>query len=280
MAKLTSVQKAQIKRHKIPLSKIFDASGLTQQQAIKAMSENKEIVMVNGLLCKNDNNHVLRARYGHCVECNPSAITFQSRKRAEGEIYLAGSQSTGLLKIGMAQDTLRRKSQLRKLKYGGASDWDILASAKAFKAGLVEYTAQQELSKFQVHATYSKDGRDQACFELFEASHKVALDAFIKAVLNNNGELIEQLPITGKYGTELKSSKNQKNIKDIKEIAGIDNYSSSKIVESNQKQTEIRIGETISEDEASDIKSLLLKQVYFFIIFILIAGFLRFLFKY
>lgn len=201
MSRLTPQQRAEIMRHRIPLSRVFDATGLTRQQAIKAMSVDKEIVMVNGLKCSKDSSHVLRTRYGHCVECNAAVLAMQARKRTEGYTYLAGSRATKLLKIGMSIDTDAREARLNHLRYGGASDWVILAVARSDKAGLVEYQAQQELAPHFVDGSYHKDGRTQSCYELFNCSHGVALEALKRAVRGCDGELTYEAPVSGHFGS-------------------------------------------------------------------------------
>ena len=102
--------------------------------------------MVNGLKCIKDPTHVLRSRYGHCVECRPAVISMQGRKNAEGYTYLAGGRRIRLLKIGMATDPQRREGMINSLCYGGASDWKLLAVVKTNAAGRIEFETQRMLA--------------------------------------------------------------------------------------------------------------------------------------
>lgn len=156
--------------------------------------------MVNSKLCAVDQSHLLRNRYGKCVECNPASLAFQARRSSWGFVYLAGSKATGLMKIGLSIDPNARNDVLNDLKYGGASDWVFLAVAKADHAGLVEHTAQSALSGRQTEGWYMKDGRRQSCYELFKCSHQEALNAFKEAVAADNGEIVSERLVSGHFG--------------------------------------------------------------------------------
>lgn len=155
--------------------------------------------MVNGLPCGNDRTHLLRTRHGHCVECNPASIAFQGRKSQEGFTYLAGSERTKQLKIGMAIDPQRRGHVINQLCYGGASDWKLLALVQSRNCGLIEYETQRILADHQVEGTYLKDGREQACFELFRHSHREALKALKTVAARHGGEVTMELAPDGRY---------------------------------------------------------------------------------
>ncbi|MER8482499.1 GIY-YIG nuclease family protein [Mesorhizobium sp. M1322] len=197
---LTSQQHSEILRHRIPLSMVFDASDLSRQQAIRAMSENNEMVMVNGIPCRKDRTHVLRTRHGHCVECNPAGLAFQDRHSQEGHTYLAGSERTGLFKIGMAVDPHRRERAINLQHYGGASDWKLLALVRSQRSGLIEYEAQRILAVYRVSGSYEKDGRKQSCYELFRCSHEAALTALKKSAALHGREVTMEVPPAGRYG--------------------------------------------------------------------------------
>ncbi len=157
--------------------------------------------MVNGSKCINDDKHVLRTRYGHCVECRPATLAHQGRKNISAHTYLGGSRRSQLLKIGMAADPRQREGVLNSLAYGGANDWQLLAVVKTEKAGSVEFEAQRSLTDYQVEANYRKDGREQACYEIFRCSHEIALNALRSATALHGGVFIMEATPNGHYGT-------------------------------------------------------------------------------
>src|SRR6516162_4774254 len=81
--------------------------------------ENKTVAL--GTRCKKG-RHRLRTRSGHCIQCDPRKLAFQTRFSTSQYIYIAGSLSEELLKIGICVDWRQREHQLRSEKYGSAGD--------------------------------------------------------------------------------------------------------------------------------------------------------------
>lgn len=198
--RLTTGQRLELFRHSIPLFEVFDASGMSTADAKKAMSVNKEAVMINGLPCSKDRTHLLRSRYGICVGCNPATLAMQSRKRRSGFVYVAGTKSAPLIKVGMTLDVKHRERMLKHYCYGGVDDWQVLAVVKASNAGRVEKDAQDCLKDSRVDASYWKDGRDQVCDELFQCTHDEALRALKAAALHDDAEIIMEATPNGRFG--------------------------------------------------------------------------------
>lgn len=159
---------------------VYDARG--QPFAVwkaKVRAAGKTVVL--GTPCQKG-GHRLRTRSGHCVQCDTSKLSYQHRHHSTGHIYIAGSLSTKLLKIGTAIDIEQRRRNLRRQAYGGICDWEMLFTAKVQHGGKTENKALNRLNSFKVVRTYDKDGSPQEAAELVKTSLTKAIDAVANAI--------------------------------------------------------------------------------------------------
>jgi hypothetical protein len=154
---------------------VFDARRLPQWLWFKRIDETDKTIAL-GSRCPKA-GHRLRSRRGHCVQCDPKKLAFQARYRADQYVYIAGSLSERLIKIGTCRDCNQREQQLRNEGYGGASDWRIIYYIKLRNAGAMEDRARLRLSAYWVSRPYWKDGSRQIGTELLRCSFSGALDA-------------------------------------------------------------------------------------------------------
>jgi T5orf172 domain len=148
-----------------------------------------------GARCRNA-GHRLRTRRGHCVQCDPKKLAYQARYRAEQYVYIAGSLSAKLIKIGTCVDTQQRERQLRAERYGGAADWEMIFTVWVKNAGDVEQSARSRLSHHGVARDYWKDGARQTGIELLECSFTEARRALMNAAGPCHAEYIRY---SGRY---------------------------------------------------------------------------------
>ncbi|RWJ74665.1 MAG: GIY-YIG nuclease family protein [Mesorhizobium sp.] len=137
-------------------------------------SEGKTVVL--GTAC-SAKGHRLRTRSGHCAQCDTAKLGYQKRHNTEGYIYIAGSKSAKLLKVGTCVDIEQRRKNLRHQAYGNVTDWEMLFTAKVDAGGRIEGDALARLSKYKVVRMYEKDGRKQEAAEMLKTSFSVALAA-------------------------------------------------------------------------------------------------------
>jgi len=151
----------------------FDARGLPQWLWRKrAGDEGKTLALGNP--CTNG-GHRLKTRGGHCVQCDPKKLAYQRRFSAEQYVYIAGSQSGKLIKIGTCEHCGQRERQLRTEGYGGVSDWEFLYCVKVRNAGEIEHATRTRLSKYIATARpYWKDNVEQCAIELLTCSFSLA----------------------------------------------------------------------------------------------------------
>lgn len=181
MPELTTEQKLFLKRNKIAVSDVFDAFGLTTSEWQRAMNETGQGFAVRTTPC-NSEGHTLRTHANHCIECNTASIAFYRRSRATGYVYIAGSLSTKRVKVGMTTDLRQRVVMLNIYKYGGASDWEMLAHVKTSRAGECEFNTHSKLARHAAAATYVKAGKQLDCYEIFECRLKDALNALKECI--------------------------------------------------------------------------------------------------
>jgi hypothetical protein len=180
MAQLTSDQISFVNSHIIPISKFFDATGLSKDERVRAMDVLGKVFYYGGAGCKNG-GHTLRTKSGHCIQCDTSRIAFQMRSTASGYVYLAQSPSTKLIKIGYSKLHPQDRGEfLRKEAYGGIKDWDIKRICHVEKdAGKKEFLAHSALSEFNKNIVYEKyKGIYVECREIFSCDLDYALSTF------------------------------------------------------------------------------------------------------
>ena len=179
-AKLSARQLAFLRSQRIPVSELFDATGLKRDVYATNMRRDGQKFAYGTKPCAN--GHTIRTRAGHCIQCDTSRIAFALRHHRPGYVYIAGSAQTHLLKVGTTIDLLDRGNKLKDHAYGGAHDWEILLSAHVENAGSIEFLAQNKLWKYSTAGSYVRDGRVQNCYELFKCSYEEARAAVVSSL--------------------------------------------------------------------------------------------------
>jgi len=175
VAELTKSELAFLANHGISASDVFDACGKTTRQwKVEAETAGKNIVI--GSPCKAA-QHRLRTRAGHCVQCDTSKIAYQIRHKSPGYVYVAGSFSARVAKIGNAIDIQQRERNLRNQGYGGIKDWRILFHVRVRERGRVENDALKLLSEHRTTRAFDKDGHVVDAGEILTCSIMQAIDA-------------------------------------------------------------------------------------------------------
>lgn len=181
MARLSREQLQFLEQQEIPLSRVFDASGMSKLLYGRAMSE-LEMIVAHGVSPCREAGHTLRTRAGHCAQCDTARLAFLRRYDEQGEVYVAYSSQIGLTKIGVAKGYQERLRNLNSQGYGGATDWSIDFHCECNKAGRVEFLAQQKLKQYRVTKSYFKTGQTVHCQELFNCKMALARSAVKNAV--------------------------------------------------------------------------------------------------
>lgn len=173
MASLTKEQLDFLDRHAIPECHVMDISGMPATTARLVMKEHGKRFSYGGAPCRKG-GHTLKTRRGHCIQCRPSSIAFMNRYEDEGFIYIAGSRSQRLLKIGTSRDHDQRLKMLNGCGYAGATDWAMLYLLRTKEAGRIEQLAHTKLRAYQAVRSYWRDGKMIACRETFRCPFSIA----------------------------------------------------------------------------------------------------------
>lgn len=169
MAKLTNEQILFLKSQNLSPSMLFDATGLSQAERLRAMDEQGIHFYFGGAPCKKE-GHTLRTKSGHCIQCHTGKIAYQLRNSAAGYVYLAYSPEYRYVKIGYSRlHPQERGAFLRNEAYGNIRDWDIKKFARFDEgAGKAEFLIHAALAQYNKPITYEKGkGNFVECRELF-----------------------------------------------------------------------------------------------------------------
>jgi hypothetical protein len=146
MAKLSLEQIPFLHSQRISLRELFDASGMKKADYQSAMEDTGQHFAYGVTPCVRG-GHALRTKAGHCIQCDTSKISYALRNSKNATVYIAGSTDHRIIKVGLTTDRARRLSQINEYKYGGSSDWEMLAWVQSATAGRVEFEAQNRLQR-------------------------------------------------------------------------------------------------------------------------------------
>src|SRR5258708_6399168 len=141
MQTFTLDELAFLNRHRIEPEDVHDGRYQSKSAWQREAKENGKILVL-GSPCRA-RGHRLRTRAGHCVQCDPKKIAYEARYSSPGYVYIGGSLSRRLVKIGTAVDLDQRERNLRFQLYGGLADWVILFHVRANEAGKIEQNARE-----------------------------------------------------------------------------------------------------------------------------------------
>ncbi len=187
MSKLTANQRMFFKRHKVSLSLVFDASGLSKAQRLSLMEQLDKKFYYGGERCSAA-GHTLRSKAGHCIECDTAKIAFQLRSSQSGYVYIAYSDRGQCAKIGITSaGPKERVAFLASSGYANCADWRLIESVHlTSNAGAKEFQIHSLLEPFQRGVVYEKqDGVEVECREVFFCELAQALSAYDRVLSDN-----------------------------------------------------------------------------------------------
>jgi hypothetical protein len=222
-----------LKEHNIPLSKIFDASNQKREVYRKSMKALEKLIAINTTPCTRY-GHTIRTRNGHCCQCHTASIAYIKRHYADGYVYIVGSQEKKVLKVGSTNNIQNRVNSLNFENYASINDWKLILYYKCNNIGLIETEVHNKLNKFQIERIYTKNGRTQVAYEIFDCSYDTCKKSLISSIKN-------QKDIIEKYEDELLSKKYYfNNTKKIPKIKSNLVYKNKKNLLQNEKKITIK----------------------------------------
>lgn len=153
---------------------VFDARRMRAAHWKDAVRETNKVIVL-GKPCRAA-GHRLRTRSGHCVQCDTSKLGFQNRYNSPGYVYVARSSTSGLVKIGTAQNIKIREQKLRYEQHAQADDWRILYAVKVKTGAKIEHKIFSTLARYRTSRSYVKEGKINEANELFKCSVATAIE--------------------------------------------------------------------------------------------------------
>ena len=183
MTRLSEEELQFLKRHNVPISRTYDASGVAKAQYHETM-KSLELWIAYGTSPCSAAGHRLRTRSGHCVQCKPANLAFQNRHDDVGEVYVAHSPRRRFTKVGMAKDAESRIHQLSIIQYGRIDDWKLYFKIVSNRAGLLEFQVHTKLSEHHFPRKNAEWANSIDCQELFSCEPEVAANVVREIALN------------------------------------------------------------------------------------------------
>jgi Bacterial RNA polymerase, alpha chain C terminal domain/T5orf172 domain len=103
--------------------------------------------------------------------------TFRNRFYDPGYVYIAGSLSHRVLKIGTTVNIRQQEKRLRRTAYGSIEDWVLLYYVWVSEGGRVEHDARRALVRYRDLRMYDKEGHRQKGREIVNCRFGLALEA-------------------------------------------------------------------------------------------------------
>ncbi len=177
---LTPAEKSFLRSQGLAEADVYDARNQSTSYWKRRVREAGKTVVL-GSPCSKE-GHRLRSRSGHCVQCDTKKLAYQKRYHSDGYVYIAGSLSAKVLKIGTAINVDQRERNLCGHNYANISDWKIIFHVAVADAGEVEQRALRSLEFFRQGRTYEKDGRVQVAGEVIDARLARVASAVVDAI--------------------------------------------------------------------------------------------------
>jgi hypothetical protein len=173
--------------HRLNESDIYDGRHQSKASREAAAKRDGKYLVLTSVRCRAA-GHRIRTRAGHCFQCDPLKLVYQIRHSKSAYVYIAGSLSGRLIKIGSSRDIPQREGKLRYDQYAGFDDWCVLFSGWAEEAGRLESDASTRVAGRRIYKRYFKDGVEQVAVEAFQCSFSAALKA-IKDSLGSDDKI-------------------------------------------------------------------------------------------
>lgn len=155
-----------LNRFGVAASQVLDARGLKKVDYVEIM-RSMRYKLVYGVTPCRKYGHILRTQAGHCAQCNPRNLVFEGRYYQRAFVYVAFSEKSGVVKVGISNNINERQKTLRSQSYGGQCDWVMCWSDEVDSAGEVEAAIHAELKGFEINLEHFRDGKKCYTMETF-----------------------------------------------------------------------------------------------------------------
>lgn len=101
--------------------------------------------------------------------------TFRERYYSPGYVYIAGSLSHRVLKIGTTVNIRNQERRLQRTEYGSIGDWALLYYVWVSEGGRIEHDARRLLVRYRQLRMYDKEGHRQKGREIVNCRFGIAV---------------------------------------------------------------------------------------------------------
>lgn len=173
--KLTQEQLDFLGHHKIDLSEVLDATGVSPANYKAFMRQEQYTVAIGVSPCKKM-GHAMHLSSGHCAQCWPQNLGHQKGRRNSNYIYLFVSCKAGLVKIGITNNVERRLAGMNGKSIANANDWRLrFARNVGSEASPVETEAHRRLKPYRTENVFTHGLKMQQSREHFSCTPEEAL---------------------------------------------------------------------------------------------------------
>jgi hypothetical protein len=102
---------------------------------------------------------------------------FRDRYYSPGYVYIAGSLSHRVLKIGTTVNIRAQQRRLQRTAYGSIDDWALIYYVWVEEGGRIEHDARRALKRYRQLQMYDKEGHRQKGREIVNCRFGIALEA-------------------------------------------------------------------------------------------------------
>ena len=176
---------------------------MTRTEYAEAMRADDKVIAYGLNPCPKG-GHKLRTRSGNCPQCDTSTLSYVLRYYTDARIYIAGSKSRKIIKVGVSKDssTLSKRIGILNVRAeGGARDWrllsDIFCGKTAYK---LESLVHGDLKNYSCDATYMNSGKLIRCKEIFSCSYYTAKWALLFNINESHREMFHENEEASQYG--------------------------------------------------------------------------------
>ena len=160
----------------------LNATGLTRREYQAALKDEGKLFAYGVAVCKN--GHTLRTS-GGCPQCNPRYLSFVRHNISPGYVYVARSNRTRLIKVGLSANYCDRIYIANLEGYADIGDWKIRDFCYVNEMGRVETQIKRSLAPFRANRPWVRNGEATIAKEVFSCTLKYARDILHREVLKH-----------------------------------------------------------------------------------------------
>lgn len=178
MARLGRLERLFCRRHGLPETRLFDATGMKRAEYREVMKQDEKWAAYGVTPCA-PHGHILRNRHGSCLMCDTGRLAYLFRTKMSGYLYIATGASGSLMKLGFSNDPRNRLNIANWEGWGGHSDWRLVAMAWDQEAGRLEHEFHGAFSEHCVPLEWERNWQTIISREAFRIDVDAALTKLV-----------------------------------------------------------------------------------------------------